>query len=92
MVPHEASENAQRLSQGGMAGSFNAPPINLECALEALEAARDHLLVAMRGLAGYEWSDNELQGRRLPAPRIEIERIALEVSLILDLLELEFHD
>ena len=65
------------------------PPSKLECALETLEAARDHLLLAARGLTEHTWSTNELRGRTLPAVHVEIERIALEISLILDLLERE---
>lgn len=60
---------------------------NLECALEALEAARDHLQLAARRLTRHTLSGKQPRGRRLLAMDVEIRRIALEVSLIPDLLE-----
>jgi hypothetical protein len=75
-----------------MAGSHDPPRSDLECAVDALEAARDHLLLAARGLMEHTWSNRELRGRRLPAAQMEIERIAMEVSLIVDLIEFDFQD
>jgi hypothetical protein len=65
---------------------------NLECALDDLEAARNHLLLAARGLTRHKWFDKELSRRKLTPVHMEIERIALEVSLILDLLERDLED
>ena len=64
------------------------PGGDLENVMEALEAARDHLLRAAHDLSGFEWSKPEPR-RRAPSVCKAIEEMAFEVSLLVDLLEFE---
>jgi hypothetical protein len=61
----------------------------LSAALEALEDARERLLSAATLLATFTWSRQELMKRGLPNPAVTVRELALETSLLVDLLTME---